>query len=162
MARGDIWLYTMPPRTVWYQAIADRAIALRTGGPFVHASVEIGNEWMVDATPQHGVAVHPLIHGAASFGVAAHVHPGQLEQGIAQLMLRVHSDYGWLDIVDDALPDWWPVMLHGAKAYDCSHLVADYLVTCGLGLVLGVKRRATELVSPNDLARALDLMKGRR
>lgn len=161
MTRGDILLYRQPERAAPWLALADLAIALRTRGPYVHVGVAVDHGLMVDATPAHGVTVHPLVTPDAWYPTSAYATPQRLSAGVCEVLRRVHADYGWRDIAEaGVLPGWWPVLAHGAREFDCSHLVADFLVTCGLGALLGGLRDQTARVSPNDLARALGVLKG--
>lgn len=151
MSYGDILFYR------GNGSLASRVIELRTGGPFVHVEVDIGGDSAIGALTS-GVSRHtlvPLTESTDVFAVSRYASPGGLHRAVSWLAVQVGAPYGWVDILDAGLPSWWHVLLVGRRAFDCSHLAAQYLITAGLGDLLGTFASTPQAISPNDLARLL-------
>lgn len=109
-----------------------------------------------DATRRHPVYAH----------IAAHMEPLRIAHGLAWLAQVVGSGYSWLDIIGDALAALLPPAL-GARTpflvapsrYDCSSLAARYLLVAGYEWLSDEMIEAPDRVSPNDIARALNVIK---
>lgn len=149
--RGDILFYKSSGD------LFDRLVAWRTGGPYVHVEVEVEDGVAVGAL-NTGVSKHPVVPTDVRYPTAQRAPSRLVTQAIGAVVACVTDEYAWEDIADAALPRGWPVLFHGAKEYDCSHLVAVYMVDCGLGRLLGNLRTTPQSVSPNDIARACSIL----
>lgn len=148
--RGDVLLYRSDG------SLFDRLIAWRTHGPFVHTGIDLGDGTMIDATSSSGVTRHPVRYERAiAMSILPKSSPEQIETGIAWLSERVGDSYSWADIVDHILPKRLiRILLAQPHAYDCSNLVAQYLMVVEPTLRWGLLKDTPDLISPNDIARA--------
>lgn len=149
--RGDILLYRSSG------SLFDRLISWRTQGPFVHVAVDLGDGTMIDARLHEGVTRHAVQYGnTLHIPLSHYTTPDRIEAGIAFLLKQVQdkAKYSLWDILDNI---WLLHKLHlfigESDAYDCSHLVAQYLDYTG-GIDLGLLTTMLDSVSPNDIYRA--------
>lgn len=154
MARGDLLLYrsdgTLPARL----------ISWATQGPYVHCEVDLGDGTTIGALTRgvsHYIPTRKNL--ARAVVVPLNVLLERVETGIAWLQKQVGSEYGWVDIFNQAL-----LFLKLPKlfffipgTFDRSDLVARYLEIAG-GLDLGSLGDSPGLCSPNDIARAAGLL----
>lgn len=161
MARGDVLFYYSSGTA------ADVAIVAATGGPFVHAEVDLGDGTSIGAL-SGGTAHFRRASGAryAVYPTAEHCTQEQLAAGLAWLSAQVGDPYGWADILTasenaaarglagifgrpaPALP-----YLAVPGAYDCSDLVCQYLTRCAIALP--PSDRDPHTVTPEALATQL-------
>lgn len=150
--RGDLLLYRGTGR--WYE----RLIQLGTRGPYVHVEVDIGAGESVGALTG-GVVRHRIPMGAVVAPTAYRTDPARLTGAVDWLVKQAGDQYGWFDIADDvvhaAIP-WAPWVSLG-KTFDCSDLATKFLWMAGYPLPPAFLDGAT--VSPNDLARAVGLIR---
>ena len=165
--RGDVLFWTSDG------SLASRAIALATRGPYVHVSVDLGDGRDIGAHAEDGVAIHQVPHdrGLTKYSVEHHLmrHWAEasslnaqqfalhaIESGITFLLEEVGNQYGWNNILNNVLKLMHlPYRVSRIDRYDCSSLVTRYLTRVGVDL--GDLGEAPDSVSPNDLARALQL-----
>lgn len=150
--RGDLLLYEGTGR--WYE----RLIQLGTHGPYVHAEIDIGGGESVGALLV-GVQRHRIPSGAVVAPTAYRTDPARLAPALDWLYAQIGDRYGFFDIADDvvraAIP-WAPWVSLG-KTFDCSDLATKFLWMAGYPLPPAFLDGAT--VSPNDLARAVGLLR---
>ena len=154
MQQGDVLFYRSAG------TLLERLIEWRTHGPFVHCEIAWTNGTAIGAQSQTGVTQHAMLPPAAVWSPASHWNSQGMHDAFAFLTAAVqgHDTYGYFDLLDDALPGWWPIILEGAHAFDCSHLAAQYLIWGGLADLLGPLADRPALVTPNALARALGVL----
>jgi uncharacterized protein YycO len=148
--RGDVLLYRSDG------SLFDRLIAWRTHGPFVHTGVDLGDGTMIDAMSKRGVTRHAVSYERA---IAVPILPTssaeQIDEGITWLQGRVGDGYSWADNADHLLPRrLMRVFFAQPRAYNCSNLVAQYLMQVDPALRWGLLKDTPDLISPNDIARA--------
>lgn len=144
--RGDLLFY---PASATF---ADHIIASVTQGPFVHVAVDLGDGTEISAHSEDGVNRRPL---TASGLTVLPARGFDVEPGIRWLQRQVGTKYGYAMCLNSFL--WrvgipWRVYMVGR--YNCSVLVAHYLEHIGCDL-----SDDDEALSPNDLARALGVLK---
>lgn len=152
MAAGDVVLFGARRASLY-----DRLIAWRTGGPWVHVEVDLGDGTSVGALAR-GVVRHRLPQGRRCVLVATSTHcdPARLPAAIAWLEAHVGDAYGWDDIAAQALTLVFPRVPYLTQPLhmDCSDLTCRFLFAAGYPLPDALLD-APELVSPSSLARAL-------
>lgn len=149
--RGDILLYRSTG------SLVDRLICWRTQGPFVHVEVDLGDGTSIGAHLHRGVVRLPVTYTRClAIPLATYTTSDRVEAGIGFLLAQVQdkAKYSLWDILDNV---WLLKKLHlflgEENAYDCSHLVAQYLsITGGIDLKLAISM--LDAVSPNDIYRA--------
>lgn len=144
--KGDVLFYMGKPDSI----ICD-LIRWRTAGPFVHVEVDMGDGTAIGALTK-GVSRHPLIPTAYIFKTSQKTDDSNIEQGLRFLVSEVNSEYGWNDILDAVLPSWWRLIVKDKDAFDCSHLVAKYLIIANAVKFPQFVIDRIQSVSPNDLA----------
>jgi hypothetical protein len=148
--RGDILFYFAT------RNIFDQIIARFTNGPFCHVSVDLGDG--TDVSAMHdGVKVRPLPDPAA-FRRLSLPQGSRVEEGVKYMLSELGNGYGFIDIVNQVLRVLHsPIFLSARDQYDCSDLVARYVLVTG-GLDLGEMGEEPHMVTPNDLARVAGLI----
>jgi hypothetical protein len=147
--RGDILLFTAT------SSLADRLIAYFTQGPFVHVEVDLGDGTSIGAH-RDGVKLHPLAAETAFRRVSPRT-AARIELGIHFLQGELGNGYGFIDIINQVLKVLRsPVFLAARDQYDCSDLVARYILVTD-ALELGELGEEPHMVTPNDIARACGL-----
>lgn len=162
MARGDVLFYYATPSDP-----ADAVIVAATGGPFVHAEIDLGDGTSIGAL-SGGVAHFRRPAGAhyAVFATQDHCPAEQMAAGLAWLAQQVGDPYGWADVATAGERSAISRLagLFGRKApplpylavpssYDCSVLACLYLQRCGVPLPPGDNDAHT--VTPEELATQL-------
>lgn len=153
---GDLVFYA-GRRHRWYE----RLIQWQTGGPYVHVEIVRSAVESVGAIASRGVERHPLPLGGDVAATAAECEPWRLRKALRWLDAQVGDRYGWYAIGDDVLHaavPWWRVFLAAQRSYDCSQLAAVFLGIAGYPLPTALLTEP-ELTSPNDLARAVGVLK---
>lgn len=136
-------------------SLPDRIIASVTRGPFVHVAVDLGDGTDISAQPIGGVKVRPTIHSKPLTRLAIR---GDIERGITFLQGELGNPYGYCNVLNAGLQRLGlPYRVSRLDRYDCSSLVARYLER--VGIFLGDLSEEPDSVSPNDLARALGVLK---
>jgi hypothetical protein len=144
-------------------------VAQATGGPYCHVQVRLSQYEVVEALTRHGVARDTLESEPDPADVAA-VGGGLAVERVAHaltwLLAQVGQDYGWLDILGDAVGVLLPrrvgsrtPLLVAPSRYDCSDLAARFLLLAGYEWLPDEIAMDTSRVSPNALARALGVLK---
>jgi len=155
--RGDILFWTSDGSAV------SRLICTLTHGPFCHVSVDLGDGSDIGAHSDGGTQRRHVpddrgitkFHLAPPFGV---VPPLNIERGIIFLTGQIGHAYGWCNILNNVL-SYLGIAYRVTRLdrYDCSSLVTRYLDEVGYDL--GELGQEPDSVSPNDLARALGLIR---
>jgi hypothetical protein len=150
--RGDILFYTQAD---WI----DRIINLATHGPYCHVAIDYGDGTKIEADLNGIVQVNFNERvPAARFSP----HAPQLEDGMTWLREQLGNPYGKEDIFNQVLRLMGLHFYIGQpKSYDCSDLAADFLVHAGAGSLLGPFEDKLHLITPNDLARVLGVIRGK-
>jgi hypothetical protein len=147
--RGDILFYYAARR------LDDWLIAHFTNGPFCHVAVDLGDGTNI-AAMHDGVKIR---HNPDESAFQRYTLPGHIEQGIDYMRSELGNGYGFIDIINQVLRVLHsPIFLSARDQYDCSDLVARYVLVTG-GLNLGEMGEEPHMVTPNDLARAAGLIK---
>lgn len=160
---GDL-IFCRPEPGDWMGALVARA----TAGPYCHVQVRISQFEVVEALAQ-GVKRDTL---AAEPDAADVAHVGEtldadrLIHAFSWLLAQVGRAYGWLDIAADALRALLPARLGSRtpflvapRRYDCSQLATLWLLLAGYEWLPDELAMDSARVSPNDLARALGVLK---
>lgn len=155
MMIGDLILYRSTGR--WYE----RLITLATHGPFVHVAIVV-DESRVLAARARGIGYEPLspedaLHTVVS--LAGRASDVGINVGLAWAMRQAGKEYGWLDIVYQAVKFVWPgnPLRFGEEGhYDCSDFACRYLIHAGVQLPDSCLDSYT--VTPNDLARVFGVL----
>lgn len=160
---GDI-VFVRPDPSDWI----GRLIAHATNGPYCHVRVAISHFEVIEALPT-GIARTTLAHNPDPADVAAvgdALEMVRLSHALVWLMKQVNDGYGFLDIAADIVKALLPQRLGSRtpfliapRSFDCSQLGAAFLLLAGFEwlpdeIVLDAAR-----CSPNDLARALGVLK---
>lgn len=156
---GDLILYRSTGR--WYE----RLITLATHGPFVHVAIVV-DESRVLAARARGIGYEPLppedaLHTVVS--LAGRASDVGINVGLAWAMRQAGKEYGWLDIVYQAVKFVWPhqpFRFSEAGHMDCSEFVARYMLQADVALPPAFDDPAT--VTPNDIARWAGLLPPRK
>lgn len=159
-SKGALLFYVPGAPAYTMDGIFERLIQLRTGGPYCHVEVDLGDGTSVGALSQ-GVERHPRPNPQAWAAAGSLCDPSKLEKGLRWVLARVGEPYGWGDVVDAAFgaPVSLGLEIPGTTPrYDCSHLACRFLAIAGYPLPQNL-RDAPPSVSPNDLARMLGLAK---
>lgn len=148
--RGDI-IFWRASRNIF-----DQIIARFTNGPFCHVSVDLGDG--TDISAQHdGVKIRPLPETAVVVRLSL-PQGARIDDGVAYMESELGNGYGFIDIINQVLRILRsPVFLSARDQYDCSDLVARYVLVTG-GLDLGEMGEEPHMISPNDLARVAGLI----
>jgi len=157
MTPGDLVLYKSRGR--WYE----RVIAFATKGPYVHVGIVFGANYVLAATA-HGIAYDVLpLPVAQKFCTIVPlqllVTQEQEAQGMAWAREQKGREYGWLDIVYQALKFLAPnnpLRFYIEGHYDCSDFATRYLQHAGVALPDAYSDPYAN--SPNDLARYFQLL----
>lgn len=144
--RGDILFWPAS------NSITDRIIAWFTKGPFVHVAVDMGDGTEISAHSEDGIARRTI--PARSDLTEFTVSPDPV-LGLQFVKEQIGKKYGYANILNNVLYGLHiPWRVYNVRRFDCSSLVAHYLEHCGIDL-----SDDDEAISPNDLARALGLLK---
>lgn len=151
MAYGDIILYQSDGK--WYEWF----ITHFTHGPYVHCSVDMGDGTNIAAHP--GGISREKNTGGEVVSVAAQATPEDLNIAVEWLKNQIGKKYGWLDIISAGLHSiGLNIYLGTTDSMDCSDLCATYL-----DMLEGTKElipfHHLDVVSPNDIARRLGILK---
>lgn len=157
MIPGDLVLYKSQRR--WYEEIITKA----THGPYVHVAIASGTNYVLAATV-HGIAYDVLPPAVAQqFCTIVPLQPFITEagrtQGLSWAKAQVGREYGWLDIMYQALKFLAPnnSLRFGVEGhYDCSDFATRYLQHAGVALPDEYSDPYAN--SPNDLARYFQLI----
>lgn len=156
--RGDLLFYRSQG------TLADTLITRATHGPFTHVAVDLGDGTLIEAQAS-GIKRAPIPNqGQIRVPLTTWQSRGEgygLTVAFEWLTAQVGASYGWLDIASQAMRLLGlPVFLVRLHSLDCSDLVARFMLLagCGPNLALDVVDDATQ-ISPNDLARALGILK---
>jgi hypothetical protein len=147
---GDLILYKSSDR--WYE----RLIALATRGPYVHVSIVLGTDFVIAADAQ-GIrcdVAPPLDNLHTLIPMAGRATRSGIDRGMMWATSQVDKEYGWLDIVYQAVKFLWPhqpFRFSEAGHMDCSDFATRYLLQAGVALPPAFDDPAT--VTPNDIAR---------
>lgn len=160
---GDL-VFCRPEPGDWMGALVARA----TDGPYCHVQVRVSSYEVVEALAQ-GVKRDTL---AAEPEPADVAHCGEtldeqrLIHAFAWLLAQVGREYSWLDILADGVKMLLPramgsrtPFLVAPRRYDCSQLAALFLLLAGYEWLPDALVVDTARCSPNDLARALGVLK---
>ena len=142
-------------------SLRDRCVAWFTRGPYVHVEVDLGDGTTIGSHSEDGVS-----YRAWRFPERVDVVPlseraprERIEAGIAWLVEQLGHGFSWASIADFALPEGVSTFLLGRESiYNCANLVAKYVEITG-GLELPYGKRPPTTLSPNDIARAVGLLK---
>jgi len=156
---GDILFYF--PHT-WTGELVARA----TDGPFSHCGIAVAPHVSVEALGRGITAVsNPVPDQVASVGLTLAADRHRYARKF--LFGMVGKPYGVLDIAADVLKAVLPQSLGSRtpflvspSALDCSDLATRFLLLAGYRWLPVEMAMDTTRVSPNDLARALGLIKG--
>lgn len=151
---------TFAPSILFYRSSGsffDKLIMIRTASVFCHAEVQINETEAIGAIPGAGVTRHPLrkLSKPTDSYPLAGVPPVQVAAALTWLHTQLGCTYGWCDIFNDSMPEWWPLLLVPKRAYDCSHLCAAFLIECGLAGLLGETIDRPAEITPGSLATLL-------
>lgn len=158
--RGDFVLFYQM-RGSWQEWL----IAKFTNGQFIHAEVDLGDAWIgMTSSGMRRHAPSGLPFKTRTVHVESEVGQPGIEAGLrwverawadAQRSREVH-EYGWADIVSDALKALGlGILSFGRKGeWDCSDFVVRYLIEALAAGPLGTQADDPGTVSPNDLARS--------
>lgn len=176
---GDVILYPAQPGDA-----IDTLICEATHGPFSHTGVVE----RVEVSPGDGALrittiealsrgvtrvtfpLYPSDIGTARIPtyvrIAQHMEPLRIAHGLGWTGRQVGKRYGWLDIAADVVKAALPrrlgsrtPFLVSPSSFDCSALVAKYLLAAGYEWLPDEAIAAPERVSPNDIARMLGVIK---
>lgn len=148
---GDILLFKSGGK--WYE----RFITKFTRGPYVHCAVSLGNGTDISAHMK-GVEIWNSPSSAEVVSVAANARPENLDAAMIWLKMQLGKPYGWLDVFSAGLHSIGINLYFGQVDHlDCSDLVATYLDILEGRQV--IPYRHLDIVSPNDLARRLGVLK---
>lgn len=157
MSAGDLHFYRA---TSGRFSLAEWLIRLRTGRPYVHVGIEMGDGSEMQALAR-GV-VRTKLQSAASpadiYPTSHYVNSQRMRPALDWLAGQVGDEYAFAEIADDALPSWWRILLKPKRAFTCSSLAAQFLLEAGLVGTLGELADTPELATPNSLARACGLL----
>lgn len=148
--RGDLVLYRSSGR--WYE----RLITLATKGPWVHVGIVVDPLTVIAARTQ-GISYEQMppddaMHATVS--LTGRATPEGIEQGLAWATAQRGREYGWLDIVYQAVKFLWPhnPFRFGIEGhYDCSDFCTRYLIHAQVPLPDAMLDTYT--ISPCDIAR---------
>lgn len=149
MNRGDLILYSSSGR--WYE----RLITFATKGPWVHVAIA-GSQYTVIAARAQGISYEaaPPIDGLHTVvSMSGRATSSEIERGLDWAEQQVGKQYGWLDIVYQAIKFLWPhqpFRFSEAGHYDCSDLAVRYMIQADVALPPAFDDPAT--VTPNDIA----------
>jgi hypothetical protein len=156
MKRGDIILYRAT------NTLLDRVIARVTGGPYVHVSIAYSGGFCIAATNQ-GIRCDALPSEDANHVVIDLNPVFGIEHGLAWAWQQIGKQYGWTDIVYQAVKFLAPnnPLQFGAKdQWDCSDFVTRYLDH--IGYELPDMYSDPYANTPNDIARLFKLLPPRK
>lgn len=147
--RGDILFWPAS------NTLSDRIIVAFTDGPFVHCAVDMGDGTEISARSEDGVNRRPLTaSGLTIYRPTYYVNypPSLAEKWLEQ---QVGLKYSRSMVINSGLKKLdIPWRIYRVNSYDCSVLVAHYLEHLGFDL-----SDDDEALSPNDLARAVGVLK---
>jgi hypothetical protein len=161
---GDL-IFVKPGPGDWVGGLVARG----THGPYCHVRVAISEYEVIEALPR-GVA--RVAYDAAEIDPADVAHTGatlaplRQAHALATLARQVGQGYGWLDDLYDALGVLTPRALRSRtpfliapSRFNCSDLATLFLIEAGYQWLPDAMTLNPRAVSPNDLARALSLIK---
>lgn len=161
---GDLIFVRPAPNDRVGQLVADA-----TNGPYCHCRIRISHDMVIEALAREGIVrrylqIEPAAADVANIGPT--LEPDRLAHMLAWLVQQEGGTYGWLACASDALRAWLPPSLGSRtpflvspSAYDCSGLGAQALVLAGYKWLPDALATDVAQVSPNDLARALGVLK---
>lgn len=146
--RGDLLFYPSSG------SLIDRIITIVTHGPFVHVAVDMGLAGEISAHSEDGVCRRPIPDDLPKLPSYSLANTNTL-LGINFLKEQIGKKYSYANGLNVVLK-WLriPWRIYHAKRFNCSSLVAHYLEHVGIDL-----SDDDEALSPNDLARALGVLK---
>ena len=139
----------------------DRLVAWATGGPYVHVEVDLGDGRTLGSHQADGVAYRewrtPERYVVVPLSERAEAE--KIEAGIAWMTAQLGHPFSWASMADFVMPERLATLIWGRTSiYNCANLVARYVEITG-GLELGYGKRPPMTLSPNDIARAVGLLK---
>jgi len=149
---------------------AGQAIARATGGPYCHCRVRLSHDEVVEALDWRGivrnaVGVEPDPVDVAHIGLQ--LERTRFVKARGWLLARVGEKYSGWDIAADAVKALLPRALGSRTPFmvapaqmDCSELGARFLIHAGYEWLPDELMDDPARCSPNDLARALAVLKG--
>ena len=151
MAYGDILLYKTGGK--WYEWF----ITKFTKGPYVHCSVDMGDGTNISAHP-YGITREGNTGAEEVVNVSSNADIDDFGLAITWLKHQIGKHYSWLDILSAGLHSIGINLYFGQDDHmDCSDLCATYL-----DILEGkpeIDYRHLDIVSPNDIARKLGVLK---
>lgn len=148
--RGDILFWTGDRSKP-----IDRLIMDFTHGPFVHVSIDHGDGWTVGARSDGGVIEQTIPSGLTVYHPSSSTAPLDIEKGMGFLHQQLGRPYGYCNVLNVVLRAFHlPYRIIRLGHYDCSALVAHYLLHIGMDI-----SDEPDSLSPNDLARLLGIIK---
>ncbi len=158
--RGDLILYKSSGK--WYE----RAIVLATKGIYVHVAIQLSDVQVI-AAGSRGIALFPY-SAQDSRCVTVPIVPKYttkiaVEQGLQWVADQLGREYGWVDIVTQAIKFMNPnnkLRLAREGSWDCSDFGTRYLQHCSIEMSDMYSDPYSN--SPNDLARWAGLLGPRK
>lgn len=161
---GDL-IFVRPGADDW----VGNLVAQATGGPYAHVRIRIAADEVIEALPS-GIArsfIHPPEPFASDCAaIGATLDADRLAHALAWLVQQVGEPYGFWDIAADAmkalLPKWLgsrTPFLVSPRQMDCSCLATQFCLLAGYRWLPDALALDATRVSPNDLARALSVIK---
>jgi hypothetical protein len=160
---GDIVFVRPDPRD-WAGAV----VARLTGGPYAHVQIRLNHYEVVEALSRgvvrDALAAEPDAADVAAVGGG--LESARLAHALTWLLAQVGAEYSGWDIAADALKALLPrtlgartPFLVAPRTFDCSQLAAEFLMQAGYEWLPDAITLDPARVSPNDLARALGVLK---
>lgn len=161
---GDL-IFVRPDPGDWVGQMVARA----TGGLYCHVRIVVSAYEVIEALPQ---GISRGVYTAATLDLAdvaltGHtLNPQRQTHALKTLAGLIGQGYGWLDDVYDGLGVLLPRALRSRtpflispRRYNCSGLAATFLNESGYQWLPDEMLLDPRAVSPNDLARALNILK---
>lgn len=156
--RGNVLLYTSSGK--WYEEL----IRMATAGPFVHAAIALSSTLVIEATGK-GIARNTLSpsRNVTPIDLTKYTTQERIEQALAWAEMQVGKQYGWIDILSQAIKFLAPnnkLRIGEEDRWDCSDFAARYIQHAGIILPDGWNDPYS--LSPNDISRIFGLLPVRK
>lgn len=156
--RGNVLLYTSDGQ--WY----NRLICYATSGPYCHVAVALSSTLVIEATGKGIVrSMLPLSRNVTPIDLTKYTTPERIEQALAWAEMQVGKQYGWIDILGQAikfLAPNNPLRIGEEDRWDCSDYAARYIQHAGIILPSGWDDPYS--LSPCDIGRIFGLLPVRK